>query len=377
MAKQKPNGIVWTDETWNPVRGCSLVSDGCTNCYAMHVASRFNGPGLPYEGLTVKTSQGAKWTGKIKLVHEALSHPLRWTKPRRVFVNSMGDLFHQDVPDSFIDQVVVVMALAQLHTFQILTKRPERMRDYWRDFTWERALRNCVGADGVSTIYGRSLQALYFHFGIYSNSAFKRHDALPIPNVWLGVSVENQATANHRIPLLLDTPASIRWLSLEPLIDAVDLTQIPYDGAPENVLVASEQRSKVDWVVLGGESGKGKKIRSLHPAHARSVRDQCKAADTDFLFKQWGEYLPAEIVGHAAIHNGIPIGGNYEFADQTTEAHFGGQVPHNAPMQTLDPVTVAFRIGKSASGRLLDGVVHNDFPSASKADLPREDEPVA
>lgn len=168
--------IEWTDRTWNPIRGCSLVSPGCTNCYAMRQVHRFDHPGGPYEGLTRMTEHGPVWTGKVRVVEEALAEPPSWRKPCRVFVNSMSDLFHEGVPAEFIDRVFAVMQLARRHTFQILTKQPHRM-------------------------------------------ALHR----PPANVWLGVSVENQATADERIPLLLQTPAAVRFLSVEPLLEAVDL----------------------------------------------------------------------------------------------------------------------------------------------------------
>ncbi len=179
MANQK-NGIVWTDETWNPLRGCSRVSEGCRNCYAESVARRFDGPGLPYEGLI---ASGGQWNGQIKLVPEKLDEPLRWQRPRRIFVNSMSDLFHPNVPNEYIDRVFAVMALASQHTFQVLTKRPERMLEYLNRRT-------------------------------------------TMPNVWLGVSIENQVTADERIPLLLQTPAAVRWVSAEPLLRPVDLFHV-------------------------------------------------------------------------------------------------------------------------------------------------------
>lgn len=169
--------IQWTDETWNPVRGCSLVSAGCANCYAMKQAHRFGGTDKPYEGLTEIGPQGPRWTGKIRLVPEALWEPLHWKTPRRIFVNSMSDLFHKDVPDHFLAQVGEVIQQAQRfgHTFQILTKRPQRMRDY-----------------------------------------LQKNGRTPLHNAWFGVSVEDQATADERIPLLLQTPAATRFISVEP-----------------------------------------------------------------------------------------------------------------------------------------------------------------
>jgi protein gp37 len=206
------SNIEWTDATWNPVRGCALVSAGCTNCYAMRVAHRFSGDSQPYAGLTKLTSHGPVWTGDVTLWPDVLDVPLRWRRPRRIFVNSMSDLFHEDVPEEFIDKVFAVMALSPQHTFQILTKRPVRMRDY------------------LLTVQNDDKD-----FNRWSNAGVEITDSpcaviddadWPLPNVWLGVSVEDQATADERIPLLLQTPAAVRFLSCEPLLGPVDLKTI-------------------------------------------------------------------------------------------------------------------------------------------------------
>jgi protein gp37 len=222
--------IQWTDRTWNPVRGCSRVSAGCERCYAERLAYRFNGPAQPYEGLTRMTRYGPVWTGKLRLVPEVLQEPLRWRKPCRVFVNSMSDLFHEAVPQEFIDRVFSVMAEARLHIFQILTKRPGRMLEIAR-----------------------------------------RH--APLSNVWLGVSVENQAMADERIPLLLDTPAAVRFLSVEPLLGPVNIFR-------RNGCVP------IGWVIVGGESGPG-----ARPCDVEWIRDlvcQCRGADVPAFVKQLG-----------------------------------------------------------------------------------------
>lgn len=244
--------IEWTDATWNPLRGCSRVSDGCRNCYAEKVANRFSGPGQPYEGLIAK---GGQWNGKIKLVPEKLSEPLRWKKPRMVFVNSMSDLFHESVPDDFIDKVFAIMARRPKHTFQILTKRPERMLRYLS-----------------STNIGRRVNSYLPSTVNYS---------MPLPNAWLGVSVEDQVTADERIPLLLQTPAAVRWVSAEPLLGPVNMTWV---DRSDGMMV--ERFPFIDWVVAGGESGA--KARPMHPEWVRSIRDQCVAAGVPFFMKQMG-----------------------------------------------------------------------------------------
>lgn len=256
--------IEWTEATWNPVVGCAKVSEGCRNCYAMKVAHRLAAMGQErYEGLTEKRSSGVEWNGTVRIAPEALDIPRRWTRPRRIFVNSMSDLFHPDVPFQFIEGVFVTMKQAPQHTFQILTKRPERMLEY--------------------------LTAYPSAFG----DPFE-----PLPNVWLGVSVEDQKSADERIPLLLQVPAAVRWLSMEPLLGPVDISNFMgdvryhwnsghhqrYDECEEGLCTKSPS---IDWVVVGGESGH--KARPMRPDWARSLRDQCTAAGTPFFFKQWGD----------------------------------------------------------------------------------------
>jgi protein gp37 len=216
--------IEWTDATWNPIRGCTKVSPGCAHCYAETFADRFRGvPGHPYE-------QGFD----LRLMPEKLADPLRWRKPRMVFVNSMSDLFHEEVPDAFIEQVCRAMQQARWHTFQVLTKRSERMRDL---------LRSTLGF-----------------------AACEAH-------IWFGVSVENRRHGLPRIEHLRNTPAALRMLSVEPLLE--DLGALDLSG--------------IGWVILGGESGP--RARPMQADWVRSVRDQCQAARVPFFFKQWGGTL--------------------------------------------------------------------------------------
>ncbi len=272
------SAIEWTDATWNPVRGCTKVSPGCANCYAETFAERFRGvKGHPYE-------QGFD----LRLVPEKLTEPLRWKKPRRVFVNSMSDLFQDGVPDSYIDQVFAVMALCPQHTFQVLTKRAERMRSY---LVCE-PVQRIADAIGFGTV-GSDLP--YEHRQAAANRMLRAYPELkrqwPLPNVWQGVSVENQHFADERIPLLLQTPAAVRFISAEPLLGLVDVrrwllparcisTGIPMRRVPENDLPA------LDWVIVGGESGHG--ARPFDLAWARSIVQQCKAAGVSCFVKQLG-----------------------------------------------------------------------------------------
>lgn len=258
--------IEWTDATWNPVRGCSIVSEGCRNCYAMKQAHRFSGEGMPYEGLTELGPQGPRWTGTIRLVPELLDAPLRWKTPRRIFVNSMSDLFHEDVPDEFIVSVFTVMAIAEKHTFQVLTKRPRRMLDLLSKWTSE---------------------DLYTAWHDFTGEP-PEVSAWPLPNVWLGVSVEDQKTADERIPILLQTPAAVRFVSAEPLLGPVDLQRSDELAMVQCVRNGSTIERGIDWVIVGGESGPG--ARPCDVAWIRSIVEQCQAAAVPCFVKQLGSH---------------------------------------------------------------------------------------
>ena len=343
--------IEWTDATWNPVRGCSIVSKGCTNCYAMRQAHRSSGPGGAYEGLTQMSKGGPVWTGKVRLVPELLEQPLRWRRPRRIFVNSMSDLFHEDVPLEFVDLVFRVMAMAEHHTFQVLTKRPQRMLEYLRSQPPQRVFTTTTE------------QVIY---------------SVPSSNVWLGVSVEDQAAADERIPLLLQTPAAMRWLSAEPLLGPVKFRWDwvsggkPLDGGPQvNLLRPWEEpkaKPKLDWVVAGGESGPG--ARPMHPAWAKALRDQCRFADVPFFFKQWGAWLPrTDYYAEGDQRDQWCIRADYGKGVQllTRDGHEwvvgdpdkGGRHDGQPPTGTW----VIQRLDKKTSGRELDGRTHDEFPA--------------
>lgn len=250
-------GIEWTDATWNPVTGCDKVSPGCDHCYAESIAHRFAGTPAYPDGFAVT------------LRPERLGQPLRWKKPRKVFVNSMSDLFHKDIPDEYIARVFAVMALAPQHTFQILTKRHARMR----------AL---LSSDEFLNLFGEALYTCEHPTGEETAEPISQW---PLPNVWLGVSVENQQWADIRIPALLDTPAAVRFLSCEPLLGPVDLVPPLKTWADDRSVQINQH---LHWVIVGGESGPG--ARPMHPDWARSIRDQCVFAGVPFLFKQWGSY---------------------------------------------------------------------------------------
>lgn len=324
--------IEWTDATWNPVVGCSKVSEGCRNCYAMSVAHRNAAMGSErYSGLTEKRPSGVEWNGTVRTVSQALDQPLRWKRPRRIFVNSMSDLFHPDVSPFFIDRVFAVMETAEQHTFQILTKRPEVMLKY-------------------ISLYDEHIR----------NTGYPQGFAGRFPHVWLGVSVENQKTADERIPLLLQVPAAVRWLSMEPLLGPVNLSQFLRSYSIGSPGAAPTWRS-IDWVVVGGESGH--RARPLHPHWVRSLRDQCKDARVPFLFKQWGEWKPinpqssedwcTNIEGPIAIMDSM----GYRWEDEPM-------------MPTADVINSCWelqKLGKKAAGRILDGRTWDEYPEPINA----------
>ncbi len=361
--------IEWTDATVNAVNGCSVLSPGCKLCYAMKQAHRFDAR----RGLTRMTAGGMVWTGEVRFNETQLLKPLAWKRARRIFWNAHGDLFHESVPDEWIDKVFAVCALTPQHSHQILTKRSARMRAYMAElvagdrFVTDEIARIMapLGEHGYDTtgLSGTERERLL--------AANARVHAGPLPNVWLGVSVEDQQRADERIPDLLATPAAVRFISAEPLLGPVDL-EVAWKGEsalegecwgdcawcangnpPMHNCSAGRQseadwakgRSGLDWVIVGGESGPG--ARPMHPDWARSLRDQCAAAGVPMLFKQWGEYHPADQLqnaeqsaAHGAMGTALRSGRAVELNDQWT-----------------------WKIGKKLAGRLLDGVQHDGMPA--------------
>lgn len=290
MGKSK---IEWTDAVWNPVTGCTKVSAGCKHCYAERMSKRLAGRvGYPE----------APDNFKVTLHPDRLDEPLNWHKPRRVFVCSMGDLFHKDVPDNYVSDVLDVVGFSSCarHTFMILTKRPERMYKF-----------------------------------------FAENPGPTIPNLWLGTSVENQPAADERIPWLLQTPAAVRFLSCEPLLGAVNIENDLFGrhfvvtGPPRPGLLGPEMNKlpKLDWVIVGGESGPG--ARPMHPDWALSLRNQCFQAGVPLFFKQWGEWLPV-----------------------------GDEYTGDAVTQVFDGQRFA-RVGKHAAGHMIGGREWHDYPEVT------------
>lgn len=288
--------IEWTDATWNPITGCSKVSPGCKHCYALREWPRLSA--------NPKTVYFGREFTNVMCHPERLADPLRWNKSRMVFVNSMSDLFHEDVPDSFVDQVFAVMALSQQHIFQVLTKRAERMKSYMISLTFkvEHQERIATIAKDMGYVFGPKLVAIRIKDLEKAGKALGAESVLvdsvanlravllrSLPNVWLGVSIENQQAANERMPFLLQTPAAVRWISMEPLIGPVSFRWAPW--VDHDAL--KEERGRVwhldglegiHWVVVGGESGP--KARSMHPAWVRAIRDECQEAKVAFFVKQ-------------------------------------------------------------------------------------------
>ena len=350
--------IEWTDATWNPVTGCTKVSPGCDHCYAETIAHRFAGTKAYPDGF------------QVTLRPERLDQPLRWRGSKRVFVNSMSDLFHDDVPDEYIGSVFEVMAKAPQHTFQILTKRPGRMRSLLKRWAAQGTAEDWAGP---------------------GTAVFRRADKVwvgpirwPLPNVWLGVSAEDQRWADVRIPVLLDTPAVVRFVSAEPLLGALDLRRwltppamvcgwnpnasLADEQAMAAVIRAAVQKAArdrgdvepafLDWVIVGGESGYG--ARPMHPAWVRSLRDQCVHEGIAFHFKQWGEWRwarEAEDREYEREHGDLFPNSRWEVLSAAGEVR-GDNVP-----QAGD--SVVQRVGKRAAGRELDGRTWDEFPGGA------------
>ena len=336
--------IAWTDTTWNPLAGCSKASSGCRSCYAEKMAGRLarmgqanyasvvkwqsKASGLWYDDHRAAGSAVAHWNGKVRLVPEKLAEPLKWRKPRRVFVNSMSDLFHEDVPFEYVDRVFAVMALSRQHTFQVLTKRAARMREYFDSFKSPKAEDR--GWDCADWLYGVVRRE---HLRDAVDTVCGSRFWCGLPNVWMGVSVEDQPRADERIPHLLATPAAVRFVSCEPLIGAVDLSAFisgPYVALPGD-RIEPHFNAGLSWVIAGGESGPG--ARPMDLAWARSIVRQCREAGTPVFMKQAGAMPvqsvisatgPAAIEAQRAADREWPEG--VRFGNPTGDASMNGRV---------------------------------------------------
>jgi len=384
--------IEWCDETWNPVVGCSKVSAGCDNCYAEKMAYRLSCMGQPAYMSTPENPGGVvfgegcwstgpsygQWTGRTAL--NSVKHfelPFSWKKPRRIFVCSMGDLFHESVPVEWIYKVLTVVAMLPRHTFMFLTKRPERMCEIITDLgrggqphlphVSYPQFGNSETESHISNMLSLRLEREGYHVG------------WPMRNLWVGTSVEDQKTADARIPSLLRTQAAARFVSVEPMLGAVDLTEIdtgktwPFKGETSKINALRGHASsinkepsstaasvrfidlmntgKLDWVICGGESGP--KARALNQDSVRGLRDQCSAAGVPFMFKQWGEWAPFGQAGIVKAHGLEPSNNKFR-------VYFETGLPRDCIRE--HPHVGVYKIGKKKAGRLLDGKEHLAFP---------------
>ena len=363
--------IDWTDVTWNVTAGCRKVSEGCRNCWAIRTVPRLAGNGVKgyeqitnsKEQITNKSGKAKKllnWSGKIELLEHNLQKPFKYgKKPKRVFVNSMSDLFHEDVPFDFVDKVMAVISLFSQHTFMILTKRPERMKEYFEklfaDYTPDEIMEKLTSLYSDENFLGKDkpFPAMEDEAECFAHNYAMVHGILS--NLWLGVSVEDQKTADERIPVLLQIPAAKHFISLEPMLGAVDLSKylgfdatitchekITEDVGKAIIEMCNKAGAKklLDWVIVGGESGAG--ARPMHPEWVRSIKDQCTMSNVQFYFKQWGAYSML----------------NDKVANVKCK-----KIPHVSKMRSIKGYSDLFiKVGKKEAGHLLDGIEYRQIP---------------
>lgn len=331
--------IKWATKVWNPTTGCSKVSAGCENCYAINMSNRLSSIESTkerYRG-TVKRTEGGKlnWTGQVTGHVGQLNVPKRWKKPQRIFVGSMSDILHENIDFNFLREVFDTMSRCKQHTFMVLTKRPERLNEFWEWY----ADSEDLSPRGLTQVH--------------------------IPNVWIGTSVENQEQAEKRIPHLLQVPAAVRFLSCEPLLGPVDISNYLHDSNCNEVrqeigCICSEPREySCDWLIAGGESGHN--ARPMHPDWVYTLRDQCQTANIPFFFNQWGEFLPNGESGdpeHQDSFTGDPMD-YYPDLDKFEEL----QEESDKKLVVIKAHGHQFyKEGKKKAGRLLDGKEWNEFP---------------
>ena len=371
MSDKSP--IEWTEATWNPITGCSVVSAGCKHCYAMKLAGTRMKNEPSRAGLTIDTAAGPVWNGQVRFNEQWLDQPLRWRRPRRIFVCAHGDLFHEAVPTQWIDRIFAVMALAPQHTFQVLTKRAERMHAY-------------LSAPDVGVRIGREESAFAKLAAFYkpkkgtANIHIGCRRYMPLSNVHLGISVENQEAADARISLLVKTPAAVRWISAEPLLAGVDISEWLFPvtacvGCPCPNPSASMSGfddccrdptlgdSLLHWVVCGGESGA--RARPMHPEWARELRDQCAGAGVPFLFKQWGEWAPraGRLFGSGEDFQSLdPECKRWPNLIRLGEHGLDTKIMENCTPDMGQEVFMQ-KVGKKTAGRMLYHVLHDGYPT--------------
>lgn len=318
-----PTKIEWTNRTWNPVVGCSKISEGCKNCYAEKMAGRLSNMKHSHHKYSqvVRWGQHPKtdmyyglqeWSGEIYFDNNSIDAPLKWKKPSMIFVCSMGDLFHESVTFCKILSVFIIMEKCPQHTFQILTKRPERMVEFYK---------------------------MYKDTSLFNNGY--------IENIWFGVTAENQEQANKRIAQLDQIPAIEKFVSIEPMLSAISISEAlqnaaSYKYAFSMVMEGGNIKKCISWVICGGETGHN--ARPMHPDWVRSLRDECAASNVPFFFKGWGEWIDNQHSNSCEISLS-------KFLD-AKKYTFGTGISS----------TDVRKVGKKASGRLLDGVIHDAFP---------------
>lgn len=334
--------IEWTDRTINPVAGCTPVSPACDHCYAARRATL-----LAANPLTAKRYEGVvhegAWTGRINLCPEVMEAAVKRQVPTTYFVGSMSDLFHPSVPLYVLDKIFAYMCVAPQHTFQLLTKRSKRMRDYVSSMYtvgWKRRLQMQLPPE-------------------LQKSKAWRDCHCPVENVWLGVTVEDQRSANTRIFDLLKTPAAVHFVSIEPMLGPIDLTKVAY----WNMLQATENHPALDWVICGGETGPG--ARPMHPDWARSLRDQCTGAGVPFFFKQWGEFKPLKQANPTEDTEQFQTGDVYAVKSSGQHLHEAWIYAHDV-IPWPEDMWWMDRVGKKTAGRLLDGVAWEQVPGGEK-----------
>lgn len=332
--------IEWTDATWNPVRArdpksgrvgwhCVKISPACTHCYAAEHNAKGRG------GFGTKLPYAESSPAEVFLHERTLAKPLHWKRPRRIFVCSMTDLFGPWVDVAMLDEIYNVMAACPQHTFQVLTKRPDRMHRYHLNL-----------AKRVAQIENNPVR-------------------WPLPNVWLGVTAEDQDRLNARLPWLLKTPATVRFLSCEPLLGPINLAQ----GGLEIYLNGWEEActTNLQWIICGGESGRGRNIRPMHADWARFLRDQCHAGSIPYHFKQWGEFIHSSQLPYGlkcpTVDSVFLENRPGEFLQLEVFKAVTGGGRRRGTLYPWPDKSASARVGKKKAGRLLDGIEWNQFPS--------------
>lgn len=360
----------WWTKSWNPVIGCTKCSPACENCYAEALHTQRHKALLA--GVPMSLCYAEPF-GKVRFLSERLTEPLHWRKPQRIFVGNMGDLFHDAVVSfAFLDRIFAIMARCPQHTFMLLTKRPELMHKY---LTFNNRFENvwmCAKPNRIAHTW-------------------------PLPNVWLGTTIWDQASADRAVPLLLSTPAAKRFVSVEPMLGPVDLGRVGCERTAEPDIFESNLQwwdalkggrwiadnfikgvesnleqfaysDSLDWVICGGETGK--QARPMHPDWPRSLRDQCVGADVPFFFKQWGEWGPTHENGHGPVWWSFE---NYVHYCNKAHTHMSkgdklicpdGHVPTDGREDGKSyPMYPTRRIGKAKAGRVLDGREWSEVPA--------------